>query len=182
MLLLNAAENDLEWLDAPTQHDSAVMDFSAALSHTLLGIACFSLNTVSVLLYPTSRPLAVIFISFHVCTGFFIVQEPSLSPLCHFTVYASRRLYAINKLPPPCSVCNRQSSRCAHMQSGGGDWSDKSWNVCLPSECTFSLVPSPLPSVRINYSTFFCALRNSKRVRLSQHIQTGTIFLDLLCT
>lgn len=45
MLLLNAAENDLEWLDAPTQHDSAVMDFSAALSQTLLGMACVSLST-----------------------------------------------------------------------------------------------------------------------------------------
>lgn len=46
----------------------------------------------------------------------------------------------------------------------------------------FTNVPVPLPSVRINYSMFFCALRYSKSGRLSQHIQTGNIFLDSLCT
>lgn len=60
------------------------------------------------LLYSTSCHLAVIFIRTHICTGSLIVKrsawwpELSLSPLCHFTVYASRKLYAIKLSPIQC--------------------------------------------------------------------------------
>lgn len=94
----------------------------------------------SVLLYSTSRHLAVIFISLRVCTGSFIVkrsarwQDPSLSPLCHFTVYASRRLYAINKLSPhPLAVSGTMSVIMLYMQIRADDCPNLT--VCLPFVC-----------------------------------------------
>ena len=82
----------------------------------------------SVLLCFTSLHLAVIFISLHLCTGSFIVkrsprrQEPSVSPLCHFTVYASRRLYAIELSPHAMSV--------TIMYDHHADHTDHKWWLC----------------------------------------------------
>lgn len=95
---------DLWTFKAPSG-SSAVVDFSAVLSPTRSGMACSRGISQFSCIPHTSRRLAVVFISLHTCSRSFIVkgsarwQEPSLSPLCHFTVYASRRLYAINKLP-----------------------------------------------------------------------------------
>lgn len=100
-------------------HSSAFMDFNAASSQTcwewLVGVH-FSL------LYSTSRLLAVIFISLHICTGYFIVkrfaqgQEPILPLLCHFIVYTSRRLYAI-----PHAISVTMSVIILYMLIGGDD-------------------------------------------------------------
>lgn len=149
---------------------SAVVDFKCCVESDPAGDGLLHfLSTFSVLLYCTSCHLAVIFISLHICTGSFIVkrsarwQEPSLSPLCHFTVYASRRLYAINKLSPPCNVCNYVSHHavCAARR----------WWLCSDK----SKLPLLLPFARYIYSMFMCALRYSKRGRTNpdlHHILT----------
>lgn len=87
----------------------------------------------SVLLYSISRHLIIIFICLH--AQFLLLwrglpggrQESNLSPLCHFTVYASRRLYAINKLPARPHATSVTMSVIMYMQIGG----DKSNLKCF---------------------------------------------------
>lgn len=87
-----------------------------------------------------------------------------MSLLCHFTVYASRRLYAINKLP-----------RLLHAMPVNMIRSEVMTGVESKRKCLFTvsrlLVSIPFTVGHI-HSRLICALTCSKRVRLSQQLQT----------
>lgn len=95
---------------------SAVVDFNAVESVLLFFPFCilpatfFSCNDIRLF----------------ICTGSIIVrrsgrwQEPSVSLLSHFIVYAIRRLYAINKQPPRVSSVTMPVIR-PYVQIGGDD-------------------------------------------------------------